>query len=101
PGESISMKDLKSCLRSNELIVEPQNIWQQALASSAKQLLGRNETNIHAQLREKFDKILLETALEFTDGHRQQAAEKLGLGRNTLTRKLGTRRKNKHPDLDG
>lgn len=95
PGESISLKDLKACLRSNELGVEPQNIWQQALARSAEQLLSRSEHNIHAQLREQFDKILLETALDFTDGHRQQAAEKLGLGRNTLTRKLGAGSKRK------
>lgn len=97
PGESIGLKDLKSCLRSNELTIEPQNVWQQSLARSAQQLLSRNEQNIHAQLREQFDKILLETALDFTDGHRQQAAEKLGLGRNTLTRKLGTSRTGKKP----
>lgn len=96
PGDSISLKDLKSCLRSTEIAVESQNLWQQALARSAQQLLSHNEANIHAQLREQFDRILLETALEFTDGHRQQAAEKLGLGRNTLTRKLGTSRTGKN-----
>ncbi len=95
PGESISLKDLKSCLRSNELSIEPQNIWQQALARSTQQLLSHNEHNIHAALREQFDKVLLETALDFTDGHRQHAAEKLGLGRNTLTRKLGSGSKRK------
>ncbi len=96
PGEIIGLKDLKSCLRSNELVVESQDVWQQALARSAQQLLSRNEHNIHAQLREQFDKTLLQTALDFTDGHRQQAAEKLGLGRNTLTRKLGTSRTGKN-----
>ena len=30
-----------------------------------------------------FDQVLLEAALHHTDGHRQQAAQKLGLGRNT------------------
>jgi len=93
PGESISVKDLKSSLRSNELSIEPQNIWQQALARNTQQLLSHNEQNVHARLREQFDRVLLETALDFTDGHRQQAAEKLGLGRNTLTRKLGSGRK--------
>ena len=96
PGDSISLKDLKACLRSNELITEPQNVWQQALARNTQQLLSHREQNIHAQLREQFDRILLETALDFTDGHRQQAAEKLGLGRNTLTRKLGTSRTGKN-----
>jgi two-component system, NtrC family, nitrogen regulation response regulator GlnG len=98
PGESIGLKDLKSCLRSNELNIEPQNIWQQALARCAQQLLSHNEHNIHATLREQFDKVLLETALDFTDGHRQQAAEKLGLGRNTLTRKLGAANKKKNTE---
>lgn len=36
----------------------------------------------------EFEKILLETALEFTHGHKQEAARLLGWGRNTLTRKL-------------
>lgn len=98
PSERIGLKELKSCLRSSEITLEPQNVWQQALVRSAHQLLSRNEQNIHAQLREQFDKILLETALDFTDGHRQQAAEKLGLGRNTLTRKLGTSRTGKNND---
>lgn len=96
PGESISLKDLKTCLRNNELAVEPPTQWHQALARSVQSGLSRNERQLHTQLREQFDKVLLETALEFTDGHRQQAAEKLGLGRNTLTRKLGTSRKGKN-----
>jgi len=96
PGESIGLKDLKSCLRNNEPAIDSQNIWQQALARTAQQCLNRNEQNIHAQLREQFDRVLLETALDFTDGHRQQAAEKLGLGRNTLTRKLGNSRNGKN-----
>jgi len=96
PGESFRLKALNACFCSNELIIEPQNVWQQALARNTQQLLSHREQNIHAQLREQFDRILLETALDFTDGHRQQAAEKLGLGRNTLTRKLGTSRTGKN-----
>ncbi len=98
PSESISLKDLKNCLRGNESPFKAGEQWQQGLARQVQQSLARNEANINAQLREQFDRILLETALEFTDGHRQQAAEKLGLGRNTLTRKLGVGRKNKSID---
>ena len=36
----------------------------------------------------EFEKIMLERALIFTQGHKQSAAKKLGWGRNTLTRKL-------------
>ena len=36
----------------------------------------------------EFEKIALTRALEFTQGHKQEASKKLGWGRNTLTRKL-------------
>ena len=35
-----------------------------------------------------FEKVLLERALHHTRGHKQEAAKRLGWGRNTLTRKL-------------
>ncbi|OZB41915.1 MAG: hypothetical protein B7X50_06030, partial [Alishewanella sp. 34-51-39] len=35
-----------------------------------------------------FEKVVLEQALRYTHGHKQEAARKLGWGRNTLTRKL-------------
>ncbi len=44
------------------------------------------------EARELFDKTLLEAALELTRGHRVEAARLLGIGRNTITRKLGSSR---------
>jgi two-component system nitrogen regulation response regulator GlnG len=44
------------------------------------------------EARERFDKTLLEAALELTRGHRVDAAKLLGIGRNTITRKLGSSR---------
>jgi two-component system nitrogen regulation response regulator GlnG len=49
--------------------------------------------DLHAQARARFDQVLLQAALAHSEGHRGVAAEKLGLGRNTLTRKLGPGRK--------
>jgi two-component system nitrogen regulation response regulator GlnG len=64
----------------------------QALAAEATSALERGDSGVHASLRAQFDQVLLETALEHTGGHRSEAAERLGLGRNTLTRKLGPTR---------
>ena len=58
---------------------------------------GDEQGDIHAQLRTRFDQVLLEAALEHTGGHRQRAALALGLGRKTLTRKLGPVRPRKRP----
>ncbi|MEY3373197.1 MAG: nitrogen regulation protein, partial [Pseudomonadota bacterium] len=46
---------------------------------------------VHAALKARFEQSLLDAALQHTHGHRQQAAQLLGLGRNTLTRKLGVK----------
>ena len=70
--------------------------WTTALASAVQSALANDDPGIHARLRERFDQVLLETALVHTQGHRQQAARALGLGRNTLTRKLGVARPRKN-----
>jgi two-component system, NtrC family, nitrogen regulation response regulator GlnG len=94
PGESIGGKELQQCMRSaNQSSLRKPGDWQTALSQYVQQALQNNDQQIHAKLRENFDRVLLETAIEFTDGHRQHAAEKLGLGRNTITRKLGNSRK--------
>jgi two-component system nitrogen regulation response regulator GlnG len=86
PGEAITPRDLGSALRSG---ASDQTDWTRGLAQAVREALTRGDPTLHATLRERFDQVLLETALEHTEGHRQQAAEKLGLGRNTVTRKLG------------
>ena len=67
--------------------------WEAALARWARLQLAAGGDDIHAQARERFDRALFEAALEHTGGRRAEAAARLGLGRNTLTRKLGSGRK--------
>ena len=45
-------------------------------------------SNLLDDLGPAFERVLLRTALEHTAGHKQEAARRLGWGRNTLTRKL-------------
>ncbi|WP_243351497.1 nitrogen regulation protein NR(I) [Stenotrophomonas acidaminiphila] len=67
--------------------------WDQALAQWARQRLADGASGLHAEVRERMDAVLLEAALAATDGHRGDAAARLGVGRNTVTRKLGPGRK--------
>jgi two-component system nitrogen regulation response regulator GlnG len=67
--------------------------WTTALHDWASQALSRGEADIHARAREALDRTLLEAALVAHGGHRQHAAAALGVGRNTLTRKLGASRR--------
>ena len=66
--------------------------WTDALREWAIVALASGETDIHARAREALDQTLLQAALLASDGHRQNAAQALGVGRNTLTRKLGASR---------
>ncbi|WP_420933789.1 nitrogen regulation protein NR(I) [Alteromonas sp. A081] len=62
--------------------------WPELLANwTDKQLRdGANDILNNAMLT--FEKVMLERALHHTHGHKQEAAKRLGWGRNTLTRKL-------------
>jgi two-component system nitrogen regulation response regulator GlnG len=67
--------------------------WTEALREWATQAIAEGELDIHTRAREALDQTLLQAALAAHDGHRQHAAAALGVGRNTLTRKLGASRK--------
>ncbi|MFC5079004.1 Nitrogen regulation protein NR(I) [Vibrio thalassae] len=78
-----------------ELLEEPRRVsdinsgdWQSLLSSWAQQALASGETEILNHAQPEFERILLEAALNHTNGHKQDAAKVLGWGRNTLTRKL-------------
>lgn len=66
---------------------ESQN-WQQALAIWAEQSLQEGETDILQTATPEFERILLTAALKHSGGKKIAAANLLGWGRNTLTRKL-------------
>jgi two-component system, NtrC family, nitrogen regulation response regulator GlnG len=50
--------------------------------------LNRGESNILEGKTKEFERIMITKALQHTDGRRIEAANQLGMGRNTLTRKI-------------
>ncbi|MCG7584360.1 nitrogen regulation protein NR(I) [Photobacterium sp. OFAV2-7] len=90
-GNEILPTDLPPELLTSDTHTEPQNgqgHWHHALEQWAKDTLQQGNQNLLGEALPEFEKILLETALEHTHGHKQEAARLLGWGRNTLTRKL-------------
>jgi len=62
--------------------------WSDALADWARTELAANAGDIHARALGRLDQTLLRTAMTHTGGRRAEAAAALGIGRNTLSRKL-------------
>ena len=97
-ADTVSADDVQAALNrggraaAGTTAVTPEH-WDRALAAWARQRLAEGASGLHAEARERLDNVLLEAALDFTDGHRADAATRLGLGRNTVTRKLGPGRR--------
>ncbi|MGL6124299.1 MAG: nitrogen regulation protein NR(I) [Shewanella sp.] len=91
-GQEILPQDLPP-----ELLKDPVSVthmakssqdWQSALTEWIDQKLSEGNSDLLTDIQPAFERILLETALRHTQGHKQEAAKRLGWGRNTLTRKL-------------
>ena len=88
PGEQILPEDLPASLKEKEPAGEFGEPWSEALHSWTRKALFGGRTDLMAEVRGEMEKIILDCALEHTGGKRVEAARLLGLGRNTLTRKL-------------
>jgi two-component system nitrogen regulation response regulator GlnG len=64
------------------------NAWEQGLENEAVALLGTGSLDVWDVLTKRFESRLILAALANTKGRRIEAAHKLGIGRNTITRKI-------------
>lgn len=93
PSPTIRREDIEAAGQpSTRGSANPGSAWETSLRAWADTELEHGASALHAQARARFDRVLLDAALAAHGGHRQHAAEALGLGRNTVTRKLGSSR---------
>jgi two-component system nitrogen regulation response regulator GlnG len=86
-GRDVAMDDLPPELFDVEKTVSSGD-WRTLLAQEIQQRLEAGESRILDELVPEFERLALEVALQKTAGRKKDAAELLGWGRNTLTRKL-------------
>jgi two-component system nitrogen regulation response regulator GlnG len=88
-GREIVMDDLPAeLLEIDPGKTEVPDNWEKALAQFADYKLNKGTVNLLTELNPIFERILLQAALKKTGGRKIEAADLLGWGRNTLTRKL-------------
>ena len=87
PAQAVDVGDLPPELRLAGAAAGEAH-WTAALRSAAEKALIRGESQIMDALTREFEKTLIAKALEHTGGRRIEAATLLGIGRNTITRKI-------------
>jgi two-component system, NtrC family, nitrogen regulation response regulator GlnG len=88
PGQQVEIADLPPDVRGNDKTVVTDANWQRALEREVTASLARGDRDIFDGLNRAFETALILRALEHTAGKRIEAANLLGIGRNTLTRKI-------------
>jgi two-component system nitrogen regulation response regulator GlnG len=90
PGQVVDVKDLPPEIRSEAAASagSPDSDWKRALEREVAARLARGETGVADPLTRDFETALIVKALAHTGGRRIEAASLLGIGRNTLTRKI-------------
>jgi two-component system nitrogen regulation response regulator GlnG len=88
PGDQIFPADLPVELFGSRTPAQAEAAWSESLRQWARRELASGGTDLFGRAQEELERVLIDCALDQTGGQRQKAAELLGLGRNTLTRKL-------------
>ncbi|MBU9152653.1 nitrogen regulation protein NR(I) [Burkholderia multivorans] len=63
-------------------------MWEHGLRTEVARLLRENSAGVMDELARRFEAAVIREALDFTRGRKVEAAERLGIGRNTITRKI-------------
>jgi two-component system nitrogen regulation response regulator GlnG len=87
PGQTVEVADLPTELRESAPMASAGD-WESALASEVDRQLAAGGGGVHERLLQAFERILINRALASTGGRRIEAAVALGIGRNTITRKI-------------
>ena len=88
PGQQVDLADLPPELRDSPLPVTSSDDWESGLALEVDRLLAGSNGQVHEKLTDSFERVLIARALVHTGGRRIEAAQALGIGRNTITRKI-------------
>ncbi|MDA8840451.1 nitrogen regulation protein NR(I) [Gammaproteobacteria bacterium] len=89
PTQNVKLEDLPAEIFSNEQSPQTQNNdWQTGFSQWLGEVYQSNPENMLETIEPELDKIMINFALEKTGGKKQEAAKVLGLGRNTLSKKI-------------
>ena len=87
PGQVVDLGDLPAEFNQSRQTTVPGD-WVAALEQEAERRLAQGESGLLDVLTRQMERALIQKALARTGGRRIEAASLLGMGRNTITRKI-------------
>lgn len=87
PGQVINLTDLPPELRDPPIGAAGTN-WKETLGHEVAHLIMSNPGEVFTRLSREFERTLIRGALLSTGGRKIEAAQLLGIGRNTISRKI-------------
>ena len=86
PTREVKLEDLPDDLKVEN--AENLNDWTKVLRNWSENYLAQGKDNLLEEAIPDFERTIIQVALNKTMGRKKEAAELLGWGRNTLTRKI-------------
>ena len=88
PTQNVKVEDLPEEIKDNQMIEAPSSSWEDRFNSWVKNVAMSVEKDLLDIVNPKIEKIIIKAALEKANGKKNEASILLGLGRNTLAKKI-------------
>ena len=88
PNQNVKAQDLPTEVKEYEVIDVPSSSWEDGMKNWLKNVSLNIDSGLSEIAISKIEKMLIKTALERSNGKKNDAAQILGWGRNTLSKKM-------------
>ena len=88
PTQNVKVGDLPEEIKDNQMIEAPSSSWEDGFNSWVKNIAMSVEKDLLDIVNPKIEKIIIKAALKKANGKKNEASILLGLGRNTLAKKI-------------
>ena len=88
PTQNVKVEDLPEEIKDNQMIEAPSSSWEDGFNSWVKNVAMSVKKDLLDIVNPKIEKIIIKAALEKANGKKNEASILLGLGRNTLAKKI-------------
>ena len=88
PTQNVKVEDLPEEIKDHEISEVPSSSWEEGFNNWVSNIVATTDKDLLDIVNPKIEKIIVKAALEKANGKKNEAAILLGLGRNTLAKKM-------------